>query len=146
MAENEVPLIQFKPGSKFNGWEIVEKLEDWEYGADYIVLKEKLPYLMKIEKTGHDELLKHEVHVLREMAKVSAAQYISKIEETEEFDTTFSYVVLTLFGKTLKDLCKNAPNNIFSRGTAVSAAIQCLKAIESFHVGSVSCEHPYYNR
>uniref|UniRef100_A0AC35ESU1 Protein kinase domain-containing protein n=1 Tax=Panagrolaimus sp. PS1159 TaxID=55785 RepID=A0AC35ESU1_9BILA len=133
MAKNEESLIQFEPGSKFNGWKIGEKLLDWGHGAAYKVLKEKLPYLMKIEKTGHDEILKYEVHVLQELAKVSAAGHISKIEETEESDTTFSYVVLTLFGKTLKDLYENALNNKFSRGTAVSAAIQCLKAIESFH-------------
>uniref|UniRef100_A0A914PMJ8 Protein kinase domain-containing protein n=1 Tax=Panagrolaimus davidi TaxID=227884 RepID=A0A914PMJ8_9BILA len=133
MSENVEPLIQFKLRSKFNGWKIVKKLEDWGgHGASYKVIKEKLPYLLKIEKTGHDKFLKHEVRVLQELAKVSEARHISKIEEAKQYNNIF-YVVYTFFGKTLKDLCENAPNKIFDRVPAVSAASQCLNAIKSFH-------------
>uniref|UniRef100_A0AC35FK48 Protein kinase domain-containing protein n=1 Tax=Panagrolaimus sp. PS1159 TaxID=55785 RepID=A0AC35FK48_9BILA len=130
MSKN-VALKPFKPGSKFNGWKIVEPVGGIsDNGAAYKVLKEKLPYLLIIQKCGHDEILNYEIHVLQEMAKVSA-RHILQIEETGQFFDDFSYVVLTLVGKTLNDLREY--NNKFSRGTAVLIAIQCLITIENFH-------------
>uniref|UniRef100_A0A914PNI2 Uncharacterized protein n=1 Tax=Panagrolaimus davidi TaxID=227884 RepID=A0A914PNI2_9BILA len=134
MSKN-VPLKPFKPGNKFKEWKIVETVgEISDNGAAYKVLKEKLPYLLIIQKIGHDEILNYEIHVLQEMAKVFG-RHILKIEEKGQFYYDFSYVVLTLVGKTLNDLREYAPNNKFSRGTAVLIAIKCLQAIEDFHGG-----------
>lgn len=46
---------------------------------------------------------------------------------------TYVYLIMELVGKSLSDLKINRPSKVFSVGTGIFAAMQCLEALQDLH-------------
>lgn len=118
-----------------NQWQIVKKLGEGGFGAVYEAKNIRNPNqmgAMKAEPFGSfkdDEVLKMEAHVLKALCK---AKHSCKLFATGK-TPKYNYLVMTLLGKSLGDLRRDAPDQKFSRGTVVHIGLECLEAIEELH-------------
>ncbi|KAI6182683.1 Serine threonine protein kinase-related domain containing protein, protein [Aphelenchoides bicaudatus] len=109
------------------------------FGAVYKVHLEgdkSKEYAMKIEKkkaTRKDSKLKMEIFILKNVAKLRQGKsHFTKIIDRGKKETYY-FIVMDLVGKSLDDLKNSQPKRIFSLGTGLGFASQCLEATEDLH-------------
>ncbi|CAJ0586720.1 unnamed protein product, partial [Mesorhabditis spiculigera] len=125
-------LVQLQPGTQVERWKIEKKLGEGGFGAVYKVSDPTGMYALKVEGANEQiQVLKMEVFVLAELGK-RGGRHFCKIEDKGRYGT-FNYVVMTLVGKSLQDLRKEGPGGHMSMGTAISAGVQALEALEDLH-------------
>ncbi|KAH7728984.1 CK1/TTBK protein kinase [Aphelenchoides avenae] len=113
--KEDLKTIQIGVGNVINKkWQIVRKLGEGGCGVVYEAIDIQCPskhVALKAEPFGmlkEDEILKME-------------------------GSNFLYVVMTLLGRSLSELRRMIPGQVFSVGTSMHLAVECLDAIEEFH-------------
>ncbi|KAI6186568.1 Protein kinase domain-containing protein [Aphelenchoides besseyi] len=101
-------------------------------------------YAMKVEKKldhRRHSKLKMEVSILKMVSeeRTSETSHFTAIIDRGKKEKYF-FLVMSLVGKSLDDLKKMRPSRVFSIGTGLGAAIQCLEAIEDL------TKHGYIHR
>ncbi|KAH7723255.1 CK1 protein kinase [Aphelenchoides avenae] len=119
-----------------NLYAVRKKLGEGCCGAVYLVECLKKPpktmAAMKVEalmKHKDDEILKMEIYVLKRMQGSKHACRLVGCGKTEQF----TYVVMSLLGKSLTELRRRQPKKTLSLGTSLHIGMQSLQAIEDLH-------------
>ncbi|CAJ0956108.1 unnamed protein product, partial [Mesorhabditis belari] len=117
--------------------------ETWyaEVGIEPICDKNdsKLCYAMKIEKRIKNRIhskLKMEISILKMVANerkgTSERNHFTAIIDRGKKEYYY-FLIMQLVGKSLQDLKKDRPMNVFSLGTGLGVGMQCLEAVEDLH-------------
>ncbi|KAH7723222.1 Serine/threonine-protein kinase K06H7.1 [Aphelenchoides avenae] len=94
-------------------------------------------HAMKVEKkieTRRHSKLKMEIAILKLVSQQRSAErshFTSIIDRGKK--EKFFFLVMQMVGKSLADLKSLRPGRIFSMGTGIGVAIQCLEACEDLH-------------
>uniref|UniRef100_A0AC35GA20 Protein kinase domain-containing protein n=1 Tax=Panagrolaimus sp. PS1159 TaxID=55785 RepID=A0AC35GA20_9BILA len=117
------------------------------FGAVFLVHDEKnkeVQYALKVEKkldTRRHSKLKMEIAILKAVKEFKGKsgkendrfmRHFTDIVDRGKKEKYF-FLVMQLVGKSLADLKAVRPNKIFSIGTGLSVAHQCLEAVEGLH-------------
>uniref|UniRef100_A0A7E4UUG2 Protein kinase domain-containing protein n=1 Tax=Panagrellus redivivus TaxID=6233 RepID=A0A7E4UUG2_PANRE len=108
------------------GFGAVFKVRDMQSGEDFAMKIEK-----KLEKRKHSKL-KMEVAILKMVSNERENSHFVQIVDRAKKEKFF-FLVMTLVGKSLDDLKKEQPEKVFSVGTGIGSAMQCLEAVEDLH-------------
>ncbi|CAJ0956090.1 unnamed protein product, partial [Mesorhabditis belari] len=99
----------------------------------------KLCYAMKIEKRIKNRIhskLKMEISILKMVANerkgTSERNHFTAIIDRGKKEYYY-FLIMQLVGKSLQDLKKDRPMNVFSLGTGLGVGMQCLEAVEDLH-------------
>ncbi|TKR67847.1 hypothetical protein L596_023934 [Steinernema carpocapsae] len=142
--------IELKAGTSVSSgksqYVIIKLLGEGGYGAVYRVHDHKdrsLKYAMKVEKKlerrKHSKL-KMEVNILKLVSQERAERsHFTKIIDRGKKEKFF-FLVMQLVGRSLADLKMRSPAKVFTVGTGIGTAIQCLEAVEDLH------KHGYIHR
>ncbi|CAK5031928.1 unnamed protein product [Meloidogyne enterolobii] len=121
-------------GSKFLNWVVMDRVGAGAFGEVYRVRgSANQVYALKTEHCDAEHnVLMMDVTVLQDAGR-QQFKHFARIIESGRYRNDFFYLVMTLLGKSLHDLRKARKSECFTKGTAISAAIQTLEAIEELH-------------
>uniref|UniRef100_A0A1I7VQL8 Protein kinase domain-containing protein n=1 Tax=Loa loa TaxID=7209 RepID=A0A1I7VQL8_LOALO len=111
--EKDVNIAKLKKNERVNKWLIMEFIGKGAFGCVY-----KKPLLV-------------EKHVL-ELAKQAESKHIGRLIDYGSY-CGFEYIVMTLVGKSLRDILMERKRKKFSAGCVISVGLQCVEAIEELH-------------
>uniref|UniRef100_A0AC34QWX7 Protein kinase domain-containing protein n=1 Tax=Panagrolaimus sp. JU765 TaxID=591449 RepID=A0AC34QWX7_9BILA len=142
--------LGIKPGATIDSSKCVyiidHMLGEGGFGAVFLVHDEKnkdLSYALKVEKkldTRRHSKLKMEISILKAVkefrvkkgAEDRYMRHFTDIVDRGKKEKYF-FLVMQLVGKSLADLKAARPDKVFSLGTGLGVAHQCLEAVEGLH-------------
>ncbi|CAJ0944850.1 unnamed protein product, partial [Mesorhabditis belari] len=138
--------VGIKPGAILEGGKstyIIDRLlGEGGFGAVFKIYDKndsKLCYAMKIEKKIENKIhskLKMEISILKMVANVrkgpSERNHFTAIIDRGKKEYYY-FLIMQLVGKSLQDLKKERPMNVFSLSTGLGVGMQCLEAVEDLH-------------
>ncbi|KAI6189460.1 Tau-tubulin kinase 1 [Aphelenchoides bicaudatus] len=102
----------------------------------YLEADKSKEYAMKIDKkfsSRKDSKLNMEIAILKEVSTLHPEKcHFTKIIDQGKKETC-TFIIMELLGKSLADLKYAQPHEVFSLGTGLGAASQCLEATEGLH-------------
>uniref|UniRef100_A0A0R3RIM1 Protein kinase domain-containing protein n=1 Tax=Elaeophora elaphi TaxID=1147741 RepID=A0A0R3RIM1_9BILA len=112
-GEKVVSITELSKHDRVNKWLILELIGKGAFGCVY-----KKPLLV-------------EKHVL-ELAKQAESKHICRLIGYGNY-LGFEYIVMTLVGKSLRDILMERKRKRLSAGCVISVGLQCVEAIEELH-------------
>uniref|UniRef100_A0AC34G8P3 Protein kinase domain-containing protein n=1 Tax=Panagrolaimus sp. ES5 TaxID=591445 RepID=A0AC34G8P3_9BILA len=133
--EQQLPFVkEFKEGDIIEKYTVISKLGEGSYGAVYKVEREKEKYYAL--KIAHSVKKSKDIEKEASILKLATEQktklnHLCKYIDSGTYDEHYAYVVMSLVGKDLCNVC--GENGEFSKGTALIVAKQTLIALKELH-------------
>ncbi|VDK89211.1 unnamed protein product, partial [Onchocerca ochengi] len=130
--EKVVNITKLKMNERINKWIILEFIGKGSFGCVYKVGYHGERYALKFD-LGYDDdkPLLVEKNVL-ELAKRANSKHICRLIDHGNYFGT-EYIVMTLVGKSLRDILMERRRKKLSAGCVISVGLQCVEAIEELH-------------
>ncbi|KRZ76952.1 Dipeptidyl peptidase family member 6 [Trichinella papuae] len=127
--------LKLKEGDEVKGFTVKKVIGYGSFGQVYEVFNsvDNQPAAMKVELTEQrNHTLKNELLILRKLRKANV-RHICKIF-TYGRDNSYSYVIMSLVGFSIKHLLKTTNNSVvFNLRTVLHVAVNSLEALQDIH-------------
>ncbi|CAG9535265.1 unnamed protein product [Cercopithifilaria johnstoni] len=130
--EKAVSITKLKKNDRVNKWLILELIGKGSFGCVYKVGYHGERYALKFDLGYCNEKpLSVEKHIL-ELAKKAESKHICRLIDDGNYHGC-EYIVMTLVGKSLRDILMEQKKKKLSAGCVISVGLQCVEAIEELH-------------
>nr|CDP95478.1 Bm9795, isoform c [Brugia malayi] len=131
-SEKDVNIAELNKNDRVNKWLILELIGKGAFGCVYKVGYHGERYALKFDLgCCAEKPLLIEKNVL-ELARKAKSKHICRLIDYGNY-FGFEYIVMTLVGKSLRDILIERKRKKLSAGCVISVGLQCVEAIEELH-------------